>query len=180
MVRSGNQTVQPAHARSWTMSMAAGLGLFLVIALVPAFAFAADLYVAGALMNSFTAADGAGEIALGTTNPPTPLFNISGSDKDSSPGFGGSLGFGFGVDELRARLGDEIARIRTNIAGALSKISAADTEVVSALTLALEDEEDGGGTVATLTLRYIPPPPEVSEEPAPSEAPSSEEPPRVS
>jgi opacity protein-like surface antigen len=77
------------------------MGLFFAIAAAPSAALAADLYVAGALMNSFTAAKGTGEISLGT-NPPTPLFDINGEDKDSSPGFGGALGFGFGVDELRA------------------------------------------------------------------------------
>lgn len=62
---------------------------------------AADLYVAGALLNSFNSATGTGDISLGT-NPPTPLFTIDGKDKDSSPAFGGALGFGFGIDELRA------------------------------------------------------------------------------
>lgn len=63
---------------------------------------AADLYVSGALLNSFTSSKGSGDISLGTTTPPTPLFEIEGTDKDSSPGFGGAVGFGFGVDELRA------------------------------------------------------------------------------
>ncbi len=78
------------------------VGCFLAAAFVSSSARAADLYVAGALMNSFTSAKGAGDISLGTTTPPTPLFDIDGNDKDSSPGFGGALGFGFGVDELRA------------------------------------------------------------------------------
>lgn len=72
-----------------------------ILSLIPASGpRAADLYVSGNLLNSFTTGDGSGEIFLG--NQGTPLFEIEGSDSDSSPGFGGAIGFGFGIDELRA------------------------------------------------------------------------------
>lgn len=61
---------------------------------------AADLYLSGELLNSFTSAQGSGEIFLG--NQTAPLFEIEGDDSDSSPGYGGAVGFGFGIDELRA------------------------------------------------------------------------------
>ncbi len=73
MVRSGFQSAG-FQKRKWATSMC--MGLFFAIAAAPSAALAADLYVAGALMNSFTAAKGTGEISLGT-NPPTPLFDIN-------------------------------------------------------------------------------------------------------
>jgi opacity protein-like surface antigen len=79
----------------WAMCV----GCFLAHLPGPSVAHAADLYVSGALLNSFTTGTGTGDIFLGGT---TPLFTIDGKDKDSSPAFGGTLGFGFGVDELRA------------------------------------------------------------------------------
>ena len=51
---------------------------------------AADLYLSGSL---------AGSGATGTASGKTDFFKISGSDTDSSPAYGGTLGLAFAMDE---------------------------------------------------------------------------------
>jgi opacity protein-like surface antigen len=71
----------------------AALGVALLALGANAPATAADFYAAGDLRIS----SGEGE-ASGSTS----FFDISGGDEDSSPAYGGALGFAFGLDELKS------------------------------------------------------------------------------
>ncbi len=65
----------------------AGAALLLSASAAPA----ADLYFSGNLVMSGATAEATGS---------TPFFTISGDDVDSSPGYGGSLGIGIGLEEM--------------------------------------------------------------------------------
>ncbi len=65
-------------------------------ALAASSAPAADLYFSGDLVMSGVNADASGS---------TTFFSISGSDEDSSPGYGGALGLGFALPEVLPSVG---------------------------------------------------------------------------
>ena len=65
--------------------------LLLTLLLAPSSGLAADFYLSGNLVMSG---------ATGEASGSTDFFDISGEDQDSSPGYGGALGFGVALDEM--------------------------------------------------------------------------------
>lgn len=72
------------------------LAALAALLLVAPAARAADFYVSGNLAISSATLHSGGS---------TQFFTLGGSDSDSSPAYGGSLGFGFGLDEAWPRIG---------------------------------------------------------------------------
>jgi len=72
-------------------SILGAAGLLAAVTTGPAPASAADLYLSGDLVMSGASADASGS---------TSFFDVSGNDADSSPAYGGALGFGLGLEEI--------------------------------------------------------------------------------
>ena len=100
------------HRSSTALSIAAAI---LVVASIASPGRAADLYVSGDLVMSGAISEASGS---------TPFFTITGSDADSSPGYGGSLGLGVALPELfpsLERFESPDAKLRFELEGVMGR-----------------------------------------------------------